>query len=120
MPSTSRVSPSARRIVLFRNAFSQEMGLRFRRARPNTLYVFDFQRDVRTAFSMWFVFHPIDIYFLDEERRTPRARRSATPSRPRPASCACAGANASPSAPSTACDKYLNLRKRGTIEVSVA
>jgi len=57
------------RIVRFRNAFSQGLGLRFRKTAPDTLYVFDFKRRVRHRFSMWFVFSPIDLYFLDEELR---------------------------------------------------
>jgi len=59
----------ARRVVRFRNAFSQALGLRFRKAAPDTLYVFDFGRRVRHRFSMWFVFSPIDLYFLDEKLR---------------------------------------------------
>ncbi len=67
------------RIVRFHNPFSQALGLRFRKAAPDTLYVFDFGRRVRHRFSMWLVFTPIDVHFLDEELRVVDTKRGFAP-----------------------------------------
>jgi len=69
----------ALRIVRFTNRFSQALGLRFRKPAPQTLYLFDFGKLVRHRFSMWFVFHPIDLFFLDEQLSVVAEKRSFQP-----------------------------------------
>lgn len=78
---TARQVPggAALRVVRFSNPFSQELGLRFRHARPDTLYLFPFGREVRLTFSMWFVFTQIDVYFLDKARRVVDRKLSFRP-----------------------------------------
>lgn len=55
--------------IFFNSVFRKAIGLMFRKAKDNTLYVFVFKRAVDYGFHMNFVFHPIDIFFLDQEKR---------------------------------------------------
>ncbi|MBR9692583.1 DUF192 domain-containing protein [Candidatus Woesearchaeota archaeon] len=55
------------RSVFFRNPFSQGLGLMFRKPQPDTLYVFNFSREVKLSFHMLFVFWSIDLYLLDKK-----------------------------------------------------
>ena len=58
----------AENVVLFRNAWTQGWGLRLREPQPGTAYLFAFGREVQLKYSMWFVFWPIDVHFLDKEK----------------------------------------------------
>ncbi len=53
------------RVVKFRNPFTRTLGLILRRPRADTLYLFDFRREVRLSFHTWFVPEQIDLYLLD-------------------------------------------------------
>ena len=55
--------------IVFRRPWRRVLGLMFQTPQSRTLYVFDFGGPVRHGFHMLFVFHPIDLYFLDEKKR---------------------------------------------------
>ncbi len=78
--STTRphVRQSSLRLIRFTTPFRQALGLMFQRPRPDTLYRFDFRKPVRHSFHMWFVFWPLDLYFLDEHDRV-LSRRTLQP-----------------------------------------
>ena len=58
------------------NTLSLAMGLRFRGKRAAVL---DFGRARRVMLDMWFVFYPIDVLFLDEEKRVVEIKRNLRP-----------------------------------------
>lgn len=71
----------AKETVFFRNVWTQEWGLRCREPKSRTAYLFDFGREVHLKYSMWFVFWPIDIHFLDQDKRVIASKYSFQPFR---------------------------------------
>jgi len=69
------------RTIRFQNALTQSLGLMCRKPRPKTLYVFSFKKPVQYTIHMFLVFWPIDVYFLDEERKVIEIQRNLLPFR---------------------------------------
>ncbi len=67
------------RLVRFANPWSQALGLMFRKARNDTLYLFEFDAPVRHSFHMYCVFHPIDLFLLDKQQRVVEMKKGFTP-----------------------------------------
>ena len=59
----------AGKVRVLRAVWSQAWGLMFRWPRGRFAYVFPFRTPRRIAVTMWFVFYPIDIVFLDANGR---------------------------------------------------
>lgn len=66
------------RTILF-HGMGRAFGLMFRKPAASTQYLFVFDTDVRTRFHTWFVFQPIDLYFLDAARNVVDAKREFQP-----------------------------------------
>jgi len=54
-------------VTICDNFFKHGMGLTFRFPKKPFAYVFVFKKPVKLAITMWFVFYPIDIVFLNED-----------------------------------------------------
>lgn len=56
--------------VLFHiNLFSQGTGLMLHKKIRDEAHIFPFDKKKKVALTMWFVFFPIDVLFLDEKKR---------------------------------------------------
>ena len=59
-----------------RSSWSKARGLMFSR-KKNLIFVFD--KEKRVSLHMWFVFFPIDVLFLDRDRRVVEIKRNFRP-----------------------------------------
>ncbi|MFA5797590.1 MAG: DUF192 domain-containing protein [Candidatus Woesearchaeota archaeon] len=61
----------AKNSISCKNIFSKATGLMFRTkvAVHNTGWIFDFSKPATVSITMWFVFYPIDILFLDSQKK---------------------------------------------------
>ena len=61
----------AKKQVFCTTLFSKGTGLMFRTryAVKDTGWIFSFSKPATTAITMWFVFYPLDIIFLDSKKR---------------------------------------------------
>ena len=50
------------------NLFSKAIGLRFKKKSVNTGIIFSFNTPQKVLMDMFFVFYPIDVLFLDENK----------------------------------------------------
>lgn len=66
MLTDSRGEVLAKRLVTFRNGWTQGWGLMFRKPAADTAYLFLFDREMSSSFHMLFVCWPIDLYLLDK------------------------------------------------------
>ncbi|MFP4523430.1 MAG: DUF192 domain-containing protein [Candidatus Woesearchaeota archaeon] len=57
----------SRNITVCKNVFKKATGLMFTKQKKDFAYVFSFNRVQRMRITMWWVFYPIDIIFLDEQ-----------------------------------------------------
>lgn len=57
----------ANRVRVCRSIWAQGTGLMFRWPKGNFAFVFPFAKPRKIAITMWFVFYPIDIVFLDKQ-----------------------------------------------------
>ena len=61
------------------SVFAKARGLMFSWKKPDFGLVFAFKRPVRTPLHMLFVFYPIDVLFLDKQRRIVEIKRGFMP-----------------------------------------
>lgn len=57
----------SRKITLCESVWRKGTGLMFHRKRDDFAFVFPFKKAMKLQITMWFVFFPIDILFLDKE-----------------------------------------------------
>ncbi len=57
----------SKNVTLCKNFFRKASGLMFRGKRDDFAFIFPFRFNVKPTITMWFVFFPIDILFLDHE-----------------------------------------------------
>jgi uncharacterized protein len=69
----------AKRCKILRSPLSKAIGLMFHQRITDTGYVFVFNRPVRVDLHMFFVFFPIDLIFLDEQRRVTEIKENFRP-----------------------------------------
>ena len=77
----TRKTKLAQREVFLKNPFSQGAGLMFkaRDSVSNQAWVFVFRKDRRLSITMWFVFFPIDLIFLDENKQVVELKEGLRP-----------------------------------------
>jgi len=61
---------------VYNNLFSKALGLRFSSKR-NIAFVFD--KEQKVVLDMWFVFFPIDVLFLDKDKRIIEIKKDFKP-----------------------------------------
>ncbi|MEA3399344.1 MAG: DUF192 domain-containing protein [Patescibacteria group bacterium] len=54
-------------VSLCKTIFKKGTGLMFRRKKKDFAYIFPFKKSKKLSITMWFVFFPIDILFLDKD-----------------------------------------------------
>ena len=59
----------AQEVKLCENVFSRAIGLMFSRKNVNLGLVFPFKKEKKVSLHMWFVFYPIDVLFLDKNKK---------------------------------------------------
>ena len=64
---------------LCNSLLSKAMGLRFRKKAADTAVIFTFDTPQTVLMDMWFVFYPIDVVFLDKERRVVEIKENFLP-----------------------------------------
>jgi len=62
----TRKTVLASHVVYFRSFFRKGIGLMFSSAKKNHGYVFPFKKSQYIPMTMWFVFQPIDVLFLNK------------------------------------------------------
>ncbi len=68
--------------VLCNTTLKRATGLMFRRRIKDCGYIFSFKKDVIAGIHMFFVFFPIDIVWLDKEKRIVEMRENVKPFTP--------------------------------------
>lgn len=58
-----------RKVVFRKNDLSKAIGLQFHKKIHDEAHIFLFKWKRRVALTMWFVFFPIDVIYLDEKKR---------------------------------------------------
>ncbi len=64
---------------LCRSLFSKAAGLRFRGKPKDACFIFIFDKPQRVMMDMWFVFYPIDVIFLDKDKRVVEIKEKFLP-----------------------------------------
>jgi uncharacterized membrane protein (UPF0127 family) len=67
------------RVVFRRSFLSQGTGLTFHRRMNDEAHVFVFRKPRKVALTMFFVFFPIDVIFLDEKKRIVEIKENFRP-----------------------------------------
>jgi hypothetical protein len=62
-----------------RTIFSKAKGLMFTKQKKDKALVFYFDKEKIISLHMFFVFHPIDVLFLDKEKRVAEIKRNLKP-----------------------------------------
>ncbi len=57
------------KVIFRRNSFSQGIGLMFHRRIHDEAHVFIFKKPRKIPLTMWFVFFPIDVLYLDKNKK---------------------------------------------------
>lgn len=68
-----------RKIILHKNILSQGTGLMFHRKIKDEAHIFPFVKKHRISLTMWFVFFPIDVIYLDEKKRAVEMKENFRP-----------------------------------------
>ena len=68
-------------IFIQNNLFKQGMGLTFRKKMNDFAMIFPFNKSVKIAVTMFFVFFPIDVIFLDEHNKVIELKENFKPFR---------------------------------------
>ncbi|MBN2142197.1 DUF192 domain-containing protein [Candidatus Woesearchaeota archaeon] len=61
-----------------RNILRKGLGLMFR-SRPDYCLIFPFKNSKKVALTMWFVFFPVDVLFLDEHKKVVDIKKDFRP-----------------------------------------
>lgn len=69
----------AKRVVLRRNTFSQGIGLMFHKKIVDEAHIFIFDKERNIPVTMFFVFFPIDILFLDKNKKVVELKENFKP-----------------------------------------
>ncbi len=64
--------------LICRNLFSKGFGLMFRK-KPDYGMIFEFETEKKIALTMWFVFFPIDVIWLDKNKRVVEIKKDFKP-----------------------------------------
>lgn len=56
-----------KKVVFHNNIFSQGWGLMLHRKITNEAHIFRFDREIKIPLTMWLVFFPIDVIYLDKK-----------------------------------------------------
>ncbi|MGV8162534.1 MAG: DUF192 domain-containing protein [Candidatus Nanoarchaeia archaeon] len=67
------------RIVFRKNLFSKGFGLMCHKKIEDEAHIFIFKKKKKIALTMWFVFFPIDVLFLDEKKRIVEIKQNFKP-----------------------------------------
>ncbi|MFH1505520.1 MAG: DUF192 domain-containing protein, partial [archaeon] len=62
-----------------KSLWSQTKGLMFTKRIKDTSLVFDFKKIRHVSLHMWFVFYPIDVLFLDKDRKVVDLKKQFRP-----------------------------------------
>jgi uncharacterized protein len=58
---------------------SKALGLRFRKKPVNNAFIFSFDTPQTILMDMWFVFYPIDVVFLDNDKKIVEVKEKFLP-----------------------------------------
>ena len=75
----SNSSVLCRNKKILKGIISKAIGLMFSKKITNIGYVFDFNKERRVDLHMFFVFFPIDVLFLDKNKRVVEIKENLTP-----------------------------------------
>ena len=68
-----------KRKKLLRNIIQKAIGLMFSKKIRNIGYIFIFKKPMKIDLHMFFVFYPIDVIFLDKEKKVIEIKRNFRP-----------------------------------------
>jgi hypothetical protein len=66
-------------VRICKSALCQTIGLMFSRSINDQALMFEFPREIKLGLHMWFVFYPIDVVFLDSEKRVVELKEDFKP-----------------------------------------
>lgn len=69
----------AKNIIFCNSILSKAMGLRFKILKKNEAYIFTFKNPVVAMMDMFFVFYPIDVLFLDSDKKIIEIKKKFLP-----------------------------------------
>ena len=73
--------PKKTKIKVYKNPLLQAFGLMFSRKRKDFALIFDFKKEKKECFHMFFVFYTINLIFLDKNKKVVEIKENFKPFR---------------------------------------